>query len=113
MAVLRNGQHVVLLGQFLRHFFDGGHIDGGVLDVDHLDLEALGQCLQDLTLVDIAKLLQSLADTQVTVLFLVGKGSVELFGRDVAKLDQYVAQTNVFHGCTPPLSQRTTRRVTL
>ena len=84
-----------------------------MLDVDHCKLEALGQCLQDLTLIDVAKLLQSLADAQVAVLFLVGKGGVQLVGRDIAELDQNVAEADVFHGCTPPLSQRITFRDTL
>ena len=68
---LRNRQHIVLLRKLLRDLLNGGHIDVGVLDVDHFKLEALGQCLQDLTLIDVAKLLQSLADAQVAVLFLV------------------------------------------
>ena len=76
-------------------------------------LQALGQSLQHLALVDIAKLLQSLADAQVVVLFLVGKGGVQLVGRDIAELDQNVAEADVFHGCTPPLSQRITFRDTL
>ena len=110
---LRNRQHIVLLRKLLRDLFNGGHIDVGVLDVDHFKLEALGQCLQDLTLIDVAKLLQSLADAQVAVLFLVGKGGVQLVGRDIAELDQNVAEADVFHGCTPPLSQRITFRDTL
>ena len=110
---LRNRQHIVLLRKLLRDLLNGGHIDAGVLDVDHCKLEALGQCLQDLTLIDVAKLLQSLADAQVAVLFLVGKGGVQLVGRDIAELDQNVAEADVFHGCTPPLSQRITFRDTL
>ena len=45
--------------------------------------------------------------------FLVGKGGVQLVGRDIAELDQNVAEADVFHGCTPPLSQRITFRDTL
>ena len=110
---LRNRQHIVLLRKLLRDLLNGGHIDVGVLDVNHFELEALGQCLQDLTLIDVAKFLQSLADAQVAVLFLVGKGGVQLVGRDIAELDQNVAEADVFHGCTPPLSQRITFRDTL
>ena len=84
-----------------------------MLNVDHADLQALGKGLQDLPLIDIAQLLQCLADTQVAVLLLVGKGGVELLGRDVAELDQNIAKTDVFSRCTPPLSQSTTRSVTL
>ena len=62
------------------------------------ELQTLGQCLQHLTLVDAAELLQGLTDTQVAVLLLIGKGGVELFGRDVAELNQDVAQTDVLHG---------------
>ena len=69
-----------------------------MLDVHHLELQTLGQCLQHLTLVDAAELLQGLTDTQVAVLLLIGKGGVELFGRDVAELNQDVAQTDVLHG---------------
>ena len=113
MSALRDGQHVIFLRQLLRNFLDSRHINGSVLNVDHADLQALGKGLQDLPLIDIAQLLQCLADTQVAVLLLVGKGGVELLGRDVAELDQNIAKTDVFHGCTPPLSQSTTRSVTL
>lgn len=74
---------------------------------------AVGFVAPLLTLIDVAKLLQSLADAQVAVLFLVGKGGVQLVGRDIAELDQNVAEADVFHGCTPPLSQRITFRDTL
>ena len=113
MAALRDGQHVIFMRQLLRDLLDSRHINGSVLNVDHADLQALGKGLQDLPLIDIAQLLQCLADTQVAVLLLVGKGGVELLGRDVAELDQNIAKTDVFHGCTPPLSQSTTRSVTL
>ena len=68
---------------------------------------------QHLALVDIAQLLQGLADAQVAVLLLVGQGGGQLIGRDVAQLDQQIAQSDVLHGCTPPLSQRITFRETV
>ena len=96
-----------------RDLFHGGHIDGRVLNVDKLNLQTLGKGFQHLALVDIAQLLQGLADAQVAVLLLVGQGGGQLIGRDVAQLDQQIAQSDVLHGCTPPLSQRITFRETV
>ena len=112
-GALRNGEHIVLLRQLLRDLFHGGHIDGRVLNVDKLNLQTLGKGFQHLALVDIAQLLQGLADAQVAVLLLVGQGGGQLIGRDVAQLDQQIAQSDVLHGCTPPLSQRITFRETV
>ena len=64
---------------------------------------------------EIGKLRDPIADklTQVAVLLLVGQGGGQLIGRDVAQLDQQIAQSDVLHGCTPPLSQRITFRETV
>ena len=71
-------------------------------------LQALGQSLQHLAFVDIAKLLQSLADAQVFVLFLVGQGGLQLVLGDIAKVDQDIAKTDVVQDTTLSLSQRIT-----
>ena len=71
-------------------------------------MQALGQGFQHLVLVDIAKLLQSLAHTQVFMLFLVGQGSLQLVLGDIAKVDQDIAKTDVVQDTTLSLSQRIT-----
>ena len=76
-------------------------------------MQALGQGFQHLALVDIAKLLQRLADAQVFVLLLVGQGGLQLVGGDVAEVDQDIAKTNVIQDTTLSLSQRMTLSCTV
>ena len=107
-AVDGNGQHVVLLGQLAGNLLHGENIHVDLCKIDEPKLQALGQSLQHLAFVDIAKLLQSLADAQVFVLFLVGQGSLQLVLGDIAKVDQDIAKTDVVQDTTLSLSQRIT-----
>ena len=96
------------MGQLAGNLFHGGNIHVDLCKIDEPKLQALGQSLQHLALVDIAKLLQSLADAQVFVLFLVGQGGLQLVLGDIAKVDQDIAKTDVVQDTTLSLSQRIT-----
>ena len=96
------------MGQLAGNLLHGGNIHVDLCKIDEPKLQALGQSLQHLALVDIAKLLQSLADAQVFVLFLVGQGGLQLVLGDIAKVDQDIAKTDVVQDTTLSLSQRIT-----
>jgi len=85
---LRNGQHIVLLRNLTGDLFHSGNIHRQLRKVGNLQVQAAAQCFQHLPFVDKAQLLQGLAQTQIAVLFLVGKRGVDLLGVDVAKLLQ-------------------------